>query len=93
MIRGMLELLISNGEALGVPAITIAGFALILKMVKDLRAENTEQHETGRQERVASEARLGGKIDKVDTKVESLGTLVGQNREDIAYLRGLQDAS
>jgi len=89
----MIEFLLANFEAFGGSGLTAALGYLLLKRIKYLQEENTSQHEQGRQERVASEARVGSKIDKVDARVGVLQDVQHLQGEDIAYIRGRQDAS
>jgi len=63
-----------------------------LSEIRELREENTRQHEDGRQERAASEARLIARHDRTDSKVESLQEDVTDVRERTARLEGGQAA-
>ena len=84
----MLELLISNAEALGGSALTAAVGALLLRQIQQLKAENTAQHEQGRVERVETEVRLTRGINQVEVKVDDLSAEVRKNGKSLAYVRG-----
>jgi len=64
----------------------------ILDRFAEFREENTRQHEEGRADRAASEARLIERHDRTDSKVESLQEDVTDVRERTARLEGGQAA-